>query len=119
MTQTPGTLIVTGGGRGIGAAICRMAAREGYAVAVNYQSQEAAANAVVREIRQAGGQAAAIRADVGKEADVVGLFVQAEQQLGPLGALVNNAAITGGFGPWHSVDPPTLPPPSPVNVIRP
>src|SRR5262249_18115312 len=117
MTQTPGTLIVTGGGRGIGAAICRMAAREGYAVAVNYQSQEAAANAVVREIRQAGGQAAAIRADVGKEADVVGLFVQAEQQLGPLGALVNNAAITGGFGRVDSVDEATLERLFAVNVI--
>ena len=117
MTQTPGTLIVTGGGRGIGAAICRMAAREGYAVAVNYQSQEAAANAVVREIRQAGGQAAAIRADVGKEADVVGLFVQAEEQLGPLGALVNNAAITGGFGRVDSVDEATLERLFAVNVI--
>src|SRR5262250_911156 len=104
MTQTPGTLIVTGGGRGIGAAICRMAGREGYAVAVNYQAQEAAANAVVGEIRQSGGRAAAIRADVGKEADVLRLFEQAEGQLGPLVALVNNAAMTGGFARVESVD---------------
>src|SRR5215472_1729575 len=97
MTQTPGTLIVTGGSRGIGAAVCRLAAREGYAVAVNFHSQETAANAVVQEIRQAGGRVTAIRADIGKEADVLRLFEQAEEQLGALGALVNNAAITGGF----------------------
>lgn len=104
MPQALGTLIVTGGGRGIGAAICRLAAREGYAVAVNYHSQEAAANTVVQEIRQAGGQAAAIRADIGKEADVVRLFEQAGEVLGPLAALVNNAAITGGFARVETVD---------------
>ena len=104
MTQTPGTLIVTGGSRGIGAAICRLAAREGYAVAVNFHSQETAANAVVQEIRQAGGRVTAIRADIGKEADVLRLFKQAEEQLGALGALVNNAAITGGFARVEAVD---------------
>ena len=76
MPQIPGTLIVTGGGRGIGAAICRLAAREGYAVAVNYQAQETPAKAVVEEIRQAGGRAAALRVDVAKEADVLRLFEQ-------------------------------------------
>ena len=104
MAQTPGTLIVTGGSRGIGAAICRLAAREGYAVAVNFHSQETAANAVVQEIRHAGGRVTAIRADIGKEADILRLFEQAEEQLGALGALVNNAAITGGFARVQAVD---------------
>ncbi len=104
MTQTLGTLIVTGGSRGIGAAICRLGAREGYAVAVNFHAHEAAANAVVEEIRRAGGRTAAIRADIGKEADVVRLFEQAEKQLGPLDALVNNAAITGGFARVEAVE---------------
>src|SRR5215470_14048810 len=104
MTQPLGTIIVTGGSRGIGAAICRLARREGYPVAVNYQAQEATANAVVEEIRQAGGRAAAIQADVGKEEDVLRLFAQAEEQLGPLAALVNNAAMTGGFARVEAVD---------------
>jgi len=101
MRETLGTLIVTGGSRGIGAAICRLAAREGHAVAINYHAQKIAANAVVEEIRQAGGRATAIRADVGKEADVVDLFEQAEEQLGSQAALVNSAAITGDSHAWR------------------
>ena len=97
MAQRLGTLLVTGGSRGIGAAICRLAAKEGYAVAVNYHSHEEAASKLVAEIRQTGGRAAAIQADIGREADIVQLFQNAEQLLGPLVALVNNAAITGGF----------------------
>jgi NAD(P)-dependent dehydrogenase (short-subunit alcohol dehydrogenase family) len=104
MPQSLGTLIVTGGSRGIGAAICRLAAKEGYAVAVNFQSHETAARAVVQEIRQSGGHALAIRADISKEPDVLMLFQSAEEQLGPLAALVNNAAITGGFARVDSVD---------------
>jgi len=104
MSESLGTLIVTGGSRGIGAAICRFGANEGYSIAVNYHSQEVAASGLVEEIRQSGGHAAAIRADIGRETDVVRLFQQAEEQLGPLAALVNNAAITGGFSRVESVD---------------
>lgn len=64
MTEPLGTLVVTGGGRGIGAAIVRLAAARGYPVAVNYQSDAAAANGLVQEILQKGGSAAAIQADV-------------------------------------------------------
>lgn len=56
-------LLVTGGGRGIGAAICRQASREGYIVAVNYLRDETAAQAVVAEITSAGGTALAVQAD--------------------------------------------------------
>jgi len=103
MSEDLGTLIVTGGSRGIGAAISRMAAARGYAVAVNYQSDQASANAVVEEIQRNGGRAAAIHGDVGVEGDVLRLFETAEETLGSLSALVNNAGITGGFARVDSV----------------
>ena len=86
-------LIVTGGGRGIGAATARLAAGRGYAVCVNYRTNQAAADAVVADIQGAGGTALAIGADVASEADVVRLFATVDAQLGPLTALVNNAGI--------------------------
>lgn len=98
-----GTLIVTGGSRGIGAAVARMAGSRGYAVAVNYASDAASAASVVDAIVGAGGRATAIQADVGREDDIVRLFTQAESELGPLTALVNNAGITGGITRLDSV----------------
>jgi NAD(P)-dependent dehydrogenase (short-subunit alcohol dehydrogenase family) len=86
-------LIVTGGGRGIGAATARLAAERGYAVCVNYRTNQAAADAVVSEIHASGGIALAVRADVASESDVVRLFETVDARLGPLTALVNNAGI--------------------------
>jgi NAD(P)-dependent dehydrogenase (short-subunit alcohol dehydrogenase family) len=83
--------LITGGGRGIGAATARLAAARGYKVGVNYRSNHAAAAAVVRDIRASGGTGAAFQADVSSEADVVRLFKEVDQQLGTLTALVNNA----------------------------
>jgi NAD(P)-dependent dehydrogenase (short-subunit alcohol dehydrogenase family) len=103
MKTSPGTLIVTGGSRGIGAAISRMAAAQGYAVAVNYHSNESAASAVVAQIEKTGGRATAIRGDIGREQDILALFENAERVLGPLAGLVNNAAITGDFSRVDSV----------------
>jgi NAD(P)-dependent dehydrogenase (short-subunit alcohol dehydrogenase family) len=91
-------VIVTGASRGIGAAVARLAARRGYAVAVNYRSSPDAAHAVVREIEAAGGRAKAIQADVAHESDILKLFDEATRALGPVTALVNNAGITGGSG---------------------
>jgi NAD(P)-dependent dehydrogenase (short-subunit alcohol dehydrogenase family) len=108
MSASRGTLIVTGGGRGIGAAIARLAARHGYAVAVNYVANKAAASSVVREIERNSGRASAIQADVSKEGEVVQMFEMAEQNLGPLSALVNNAGITGGFSRLEDVEAGTL-----------
>lgn len=88
--------IVTGGGRGLGAAICRKLGALGYPVAVNYAANTAAAEQVVHDIVAAGGRAQAFQADVARESDVARLFEAAEAALGPLGALVNNAGITGG-----------------------
>ncbi len=96
MEASKGTLIVTGASRGIGAAVARLAAGRGYAVAVNYAANERAARAVVDAIESRGGKAAAIAADVSTEAGVLDLFRSAERELGALTALVNNAGIIGG-----------------------
>jgi NAD(P)-dependent dehydrogenase (short-subunit alcohol dehydrogenase family) len=86
-------LLVTGGSRGIGAATALLAARKGYAVAVNYTSNEAAAEEVVRAIRAGGGRASALQADVAVEPQVMEMFRQVDRQLGRLTALVNNAGV--------------------------
>ena len=86
-------LLVTGGGRGIGAATALLAARRGYAVAVNYASNSLAADEVVRAIRVAGGKAIAVQADVGDEKQVVAMFEQVDAKLGRLTALVNSAGV--------------------------
>ena len=87
------TLIVTGGGRGIGAATARLAAARGYAVCVNYKKNQAAAEAVVGAIKAAGGTALAVGADVAVEKEVERLFDTVDAALGPLAALVNNASV--------------------------
>lgn len=89
------TLVITGGSRGIGAATAKLAAQHGYAVCVGYQSDTKAADAVVSEINSAGGKAIAVQVDVAKEEDVIALFDVADRSLGPLSALINNAAING------------------------
>jgi NAD(P)-dependent dehydrogenase (short-subunit alcohol dehydrogenase family) len=86
-------LLVTGGSRGIGAATAILAARKGYAVAVNYTSNEAAAQQVVETIRGEGGKALAFQGDVAEESQVLRLFEQVDTRLGRLTALVNNAGI--------------------------
>ena len=95
MADSPlaGVMIVTGGGRGIGAATARLAAQRGYAVCVNYVRNPGAAHGVIDVIRGAGGRAIAVQADVAIEADVVRLFEETRRQFGRLTALVNNAGI--------------------------
>jgi NAD(P)-dependent dehydrogenase (short-subunit alcohol dehydrogenase family) len=86
-------LLVTGGGRGIGAATARLAGARGYSVAVSYRSNRAAAEAVVRDIERSGAKALAVQGDVANEADVLRLFESVDRALGRLEALVNNAGI--------------------------
>ena len=86
-------VLITGGSRGIGAATALLAARQGYAVAVNYSANSLAADEVVRQIRQAGGQAMAVQADVANEAQVVAMFEKIDAKFGRLSALVNNAGV--------------------------
>jgi NAD(P)-dependent dehydrogenase (short-subunit alcohol dehydrogenase family) len=103
-----GTLIVTGASRGIGDAIAKLAAARGFSVAINFATSTIEAALVAKEIISAGGRARSIQADVSREADIVRLFETAEQELGPIKALVNNAAITGGFSRVDSVSAATL-----------
>ena len=92
-----GLIIVTGGSRGIGAAICRRLAQDGYRIAVNYATRPEAAAAVVQDIIAAGGQARAFPGDVAREYEVEGLFAAAQDSFGPIVGLVNNAGIIGGM----------------------
>src|SRR5579862_4986930 len=86
--------VVTGGGTGIGRAICRAFAAEGAAVVVNYSKSKEAAESVVRTIEEQGGQALAICADVSRDAEARGLMAAAVQRFGRLDILVNNAGFT-------------------------
>ncbi|MDR6520568.1 NAD(P)-dependent dehydrogenase (short-subunit alcohol dehydrogenase family) [Variovorax paradoxus] len=86
-------LLITGGGRGIGAATALLAANRGYAVAVNYATNSLAADEVVRTIRDNGGNAMAVQADVGDEAQVLAMFRKVDARFGRLTALVNNAGV--------------------------
>lgn len=88
-----GVMIVTGGGRGIGAATARLAATRGYAICVNYARNREAAESVVAGIAKAGGRAIAVQADVGVESEVARLFETVDGKLGIVTALVNNAGI--------------------------
>jgi 3-oxoacyl-[acyl-carrier protein] reductase len=87
------TALVTGASRGLGQAIAKRLAREGAAVAVNYKSRSAEAEAVVRQIQSAGGKALAVQADVGDPAQVSGMMDQVQSKLGPVSILVNNAGM--------------------------
>jgi NAD(P)-dependent dehydrogenase (short-subunit alcohol dehydrogenase family) len=91
-----GALLITGGSRGIGAATARLAAQQGYAVAINYRTEAARAEALLGEIRAGGGKGIAIQADVAQQDQVARLFREVDQHLGRLSALVNSAGIDGG-----------------------
>ncbi|RUT94571.1 SDR family oxidoreductase [Mesorhizobium sp. M7A.T.Ca.US.000.02.2.1] len=93
MSGTQKVLLVTGGSRGIGAAICRFGSKAGYRVAVNYAANQDAADALVAEIEAAGGEAFAVKGDVGSEADIVAMFEAVDRAYGRLDAFVNNAGI--------------------------
>jgi NAD(P)-dependent dehydrogenase (short-subunit alcohol dehydrogenase family) len=86
-------VLITGASRGIGAATALLAAKQGWAVAVNYVSNSLAADEVVRQILEAGGTAVAIQADVAVEADVVRLFQEVDAKLGRISGLINNAGV--------------------------
>lgn len=91
--MSAGCVIVTGGGRGIGAATAKLAAERGWAVCVNYHRDPQAAQRVVEHITTAGGRAIAVQGDVAREADVVRLFDAARDRLGTVTGLVNNAGL--------------------------
>jgi NAD(P)-dependent dehydrogenase (short-subunit alcohol dehydrogenase family) len=110
-------LLITGGSRGIGAAIARKAASEGYAVAITYVAERARADAVVADIVRAGGKAVALQGDVSVESDVARIFAEAARQLGPITHVVNNAGVTGRSSRLDAVDGKTIRDTIDVNVI--
>jgi NAD(P)-dependent dehydrogenase (short-subunit alcohol dehydrogenase family) len=93
-----GVVIVTGGSRGIGAAVCRLAARDGWDVCINYVAAADRAEAVAAAVRCAGRRAVTVQGDVALEADVLRLFETCERALGKPAALVNNAGIISAYG---------------------
>jgi NAD(P)-dependent dehydrogenase (short-subunit alcohol dehydrogenase family) len=101
---TERSVLITGASRGIGAATAIAAARAGWRVAVNYMSNEAAAEEVVALVRREGGHAVALKADVSDEAQVERLFADAGRLLGPLTHLVNNAGVPGRIGRVEALD---------------
>lgn len=88
-------IVITGGGRGIGAATALLAAQQGFKVCINYQADEQSALQVLEQIRALGAQAIAVRADVSIEDEVIGLFHRVDNELGRVTALVNNAGTVG------------------------
>jgi NAD(P)-dependent dehydrogenase (short-subunit alcohol dehydrogenase family) len=100
--------VVTGASRGIGAAIARALGREGARVAVHYGTHREEAEAVCAEIRAAGGEAIAIGADMGREAEIVALFEKVDAELGPVTALVNNAGGIVAVKPIAETDAATV-----------
>lgn len=86
-------IVITGGSRGIGAATAQLAAMRGYAVCISYLHNQQAADAIVAAIKECGGEAIAVAADVAQEQDVIRLFETVDRTFGTLDALVNNAGI--------------------------
>lgn len=97
--------VVTGGSRGIGRAIAVALARQGWNVCISYVSNAAAADQAVQAIRQAGGKALAVKADMASRVDVRKLFEEAKRAFGRLDALVNNAGVVGGVRSIFDADP--------------
>jgi NAD(P)-dependent dehydrogenase (short-subunit alcohol dehydrogenase family) len=111
------SLIVTGGSRGIGAAVSKLASKHGFAITVNYAEDRGAAEAVVREISASGGSAIAVGGDVSREEDVKRIFDTASKQFGAVRGLVNNAGVTGGISRLDEVKLAALERVFDVNVI--
>ena len=91
-------LMVTGGSRGIGAEVSLRAAKQGYALCINYLEKSDRADAIVKQIRDGGGTALAIKANIADEKAVMAMFEQCDRELGKLTHLVNSGGIFGPFG---------------------
>ena len=116
---SPKNILITGGSRGIGAAFVRQAVEQGYGVCFTYATQEAQAQALVLELATQGVNVACLQADTGNTAAIAHLFRDAEQLVGPIDVLVNNAGITGPLGPFLQTTQDTMQQVLNVNVLGP
>lgn len=110
-------LLVTGGGRGIGAAVCLAAGRAGYAVALNYREKADRADQIAESIRRDGGRALAVAGDVAVEADVLTMFATIDRELGRTTHLVNSAGISEPRGRVDALTEPQLTRLFAINVV--
>jgi len=117
MAEHTPVVLITGASRGIGAAAATLAARDGFDVAIGYVKHASAAQQVAEAVRRRGRRAVTIQGDVAVPADITRLFVQAEEQLGPITALVNNSGITGPIGPFAETTRETIEQVFRVNVF--
>lgn len=116
MTRGPVT-VVTGGSRGIGAAVCVRLAADGHDIALGYHCDDAAARAVAEAVRGQGRRCVTVRVDTADETDVDRLFDTAAAELGPVTGLVNNAGVAGPLGPLAEADAAGLRRALDVNVV--
>jgi NAD(P)-dependent dehydrogenase (short-subunit alcohol dehydrogenase family) len=116
MSERP-VLLITGAGRGIGAATARLAAGRGFDVAVNYKNDAASAAAVVDAVKKTGRTGVAIPGDMGVEADIARMFDTVDQKLGPLTHFIYNCGITGRASRLEAVDPAVIREVVEVNVV--
>ena len=98
-------LLITGAGRGIGAATAKLAAAQGYDVAINYQRDDAAAASVVSAVQASGRRGIAIKGDMAREDDIARMFKSIDDEFGRLTHFVYNAGITGGYGRLEDAEP--------------
>ena len=114
---TDEVVIVTGGSRGIGAAIARQLGHAGSAVCINYLQNSEAADAAAAEVDAGGGRAITVKGDTCDRDAMTALYDRATAELGPVTGLVNNAGITGGIGLFSDLDEDTMRRVVDVNVI--
>lgn len=115
--QSRGTMVVTGGSRGIGAAISVLAARNGFDVCINYRTDEPQALLVAEKVRDFGRKALTVQADLADPQQIAQMFLMVDQELGDLTALVNNGGIGGSIGRVDAVRAPDLHNIFAINVI--
>lgn len=117
MAERNPVVLITGASRGIGAATATLAARDGFDVAIGYVKNEAAAHQVAEAVRRRGRRAVTVQGDVAIPDDIPRMFAQAEEELGPITALVNNSGITGPIGPFSQTTIETIEEVFRVNVF--